>query len=213
MNCILVPLGGVCSNDQFIFDVAVSATLTTREEVHGIRVRGKMVFLLSNCVVCFDQPNPTWNRSVSRAFLRVRLNLSTALQRAADWNQWTDQDTLIQMAGHLRGRALPEWTLLREAEKETLDDAVAALRGRLDPGSRALVIQDFRHAAQRENEAVADYMSRLEQLFRRVFRNEGMSDESRDTLLHRYEHIKAPAVSGSHTDHELCLGSSRRGLQ
>ena len=71
----LVPLGGVCSNDQFIFDVAVSATLTTREEVHGIRVKGsllhiggKMVFLLSNCVVCFDKPNPTGNRSVPRAF-------------------------------------------------------------------------------------------------------------------------------------------------
>ena len=57
---------------------------------------------------------------------------------------------------------------------------MATLRGRLAPGSRALVAQDFRHAAQRENEAVADYMSRLEQLFRRVFGKEDMSDESRE---------------------------------
>lgn len=32
-----------------------------------------------------------------------------ALQRAAECNQWTDQETLIQLAGHLRGRALQEW--------------------------------------------------------------------------------------------------------
>ena len=98
--------------------------------------------------------------------------------------------------------------------EETLEDAVAALRGRLDPGSRALVAQDFRHAAQRENEAVADYISRLEQLFRRAYVKEGMSDETRDTLLHsqlqeglRYELMKAPAVSGSHTYRELCLAA------
>lgn len=107
-----------------------------------------------------------------------------SLLRAADWNQWTDEDTFIQLAGHLRGRAIQEWTLLRETEKETLDDAVAALRSRLDPGSRALVAQDFRHAAQRENEIVADYISRLEQLFRRAYGREGMSDETRDMLLH-----------------------------
>ena len=87
---------------------------------------------------------------------------------------------------------------------------MAALRGRLDPGGRALVAQDFRHAAQRENEAVADYISRLEQLFRRAYGKEGMSDETRDALLHsqlqeglRYELMKAPAVSGSHTYREL----------
>ena len=50
-----------------------------------------------------------------------------SLQRAAHWNQWTDQDTLIQLAGHLRGRALQEWTLLRETEKGTLGDAVTSL--------------------------------------------------------------------------------------
>ena len=79
-----------------------------------------------------------------------------SLQRASDWNQSSDEEALVQLAGHLRGRALQEWTLLRATEKESLD---AALRSRLDPGSRALAAQDFRHASKREKESVADYMN------------------------------------------------------
>ena len=37
------------------------------------------------------------------------------LQRGAEWT--TDKEMLIQLAGHLRGRALLEWALLRNAEK------------------------------------------------------------------------------------------------
>ena len=132
-----------------------------------------------------------------------------ALQRAAEWNQWSDSETLIQLAGHLRGRALQEWSLLRIAEKESLKVAIDALRSRLDPGSRALAAQDFRHASQCEGESVADYIRRLEQLFRRAYGRERMSDETRETLLHGqlqeglcYELMKAPAVSGSHTFRE-----------
>ncbi len=33
-----------------------------------------------------------------------------ALTQASTWNQWTEEDQLIQLAGHLRGRALQEWT-------------------------------------------------------------------------------------------------------
>ena len=40
-----------------------------------------------------------------------------ALQRAAEWS---DQETLIQLAGHFRGRALQEWTLLRTTEKDSM---------------------------------------------------------------------------------------------
>ena len=29
-----------------------------------------------------------------------------ALERAARWNEWSSEETLIQLAGHLRGRAL-----------------------------------------------------------------------------------------------------------
>ena len=35
-----------------------------------------------------------------------------ALQRAAAWNGWTQQEYLIQLAGYLRGRARQEWSLL-----------------------------------------------------------------------------------------------------
>lgn len=31
-----------------------------------------------------------------------------SLPRAAEWNCWSDEETLIQIAGHLRGRALQE---------------------------------------------------------------------------------------------------------
>ena len=137
-----------------------------------------------------------------------------ALQRAAEWNQWTEQDTLIQLAGHLRGRALQEWTLLRIAEKETLKAATSALRSRLDPTSMALAAQDFRHASQREGESVPDYISQIEQLYCHAYDRDGMSDETRNTLLHGqmqeglcYEQMKALAVSGSHTYRELCIAT------
>ena len=37
-----------------------------------------------------------------------------ALKRAASWNDWSEVETLMQLAGHLRGRALQEWNLLSE---------------------------------------------------------------------------------------------------
>ena len=137
-----------------------------------------------------------------------------SLQRAADWNRWSERETLIQLAGYLRGRALQEWTLLRSSEKESLDAAIAALHSRLDPGSRALAAQDFRHAAQKRGEPVSDYIRRLEQLFRRAYGRDGMSDETQETFLHSqlqeglsFELMEAPAVSGSHTYRELCLAA------
>ncbi len=62
----------------------------------------------------------------------------------------------MQLAGHLRGRALLEWNLLGEEEKRSYQTATQALRTRLDPGNRVLAAQDFRHAIQREGETVAD---------------------------------------------------------
>ena len=49
-------------------------------------------------------------------------------QRAARWNHWTPGELLIQLAGHLKGRARQEWYLLRESSKETYEAGVAALR-------------------------------------------------------------------------------------
>ena len=65
------------------------------------------------------------------------------LDCAASWNGWTDGESLMQLAGHLRGRALQEWNLLGEEEKATYDAATQALRTRLDPGNRVLAAQDF----------------------------------------------------------------------
>ena len=68
-----------------------------------------------------------------------------ALERASAWNSWTDEDLVLQIAGHLRGCALQEWNLLNEVDKATYAKASAALRERLDPGNKTLVAQDFRH--------------------------------------------------------------------
>ena len=38
--------------------------------------------------------------------------MAPLLQRAADWNEWSESEIHIQLAGHLRGRALQEWNLL-----------------------------------------------------------------------------------------------------
>ena len=134
-----------------------------------------------------------------------------ALLRAAEWS---DRETLIQLAGHLRGRAQQEWGLLSEQEKESLERATASLRARLDPSSRTLAAQDFRHASQREGESVSDFIRRLEQLFKLAYGRDGLSEETRGILLHgqlqeglRYDIMKAPAVSGSHRYRELCLAS------
>ena len=137
-----------------------------------------------------------------------------ALCRAAEWNGWTDDETLMQLAGHMRGRALQEWNLLPRNEKASLEAAISSLRSRLDPCSRVVAAQDFRHASQHEKEPIADYIRRLEQLFRVAYGRDAMSDETRETLLHSqfqeglsYELMKAPAVSGSHTYRELCLAA------
>ena len=80
------------------------------------------------------------------------------LERAGVWNAWSKEELLIQLAGHLRGRALQEWNLLTVKEKSNRDTTVKALRGRLKPRDRALVAQDFRRATQKNSETVADYI-------------------------------------------------------
>lgn len=43
-----------------------------------------------------------------------------SLQRAAQWNGWSEE-MMIQLAGHLRGRALQEWNLLDEEDLKSHD--------------------------------------------------------------------------------------------
>ena len=68
------------------------------------------------------------------------------LQRAATWHGWSEEETLIQLAGHMRKRALQELNLLNSSNRQTLEAAAAALCDRLDTGSRAMAAQYFRHA-------------------------------------------------------------------
>ena len=88
-----------------------------------------------------------------------------SLLRASTWNEWTEDELLLQLAGHLRGRALQEWELLSTTSKETYSAAGESLRARLDPGSRALSAQDFRHTRQGALEGVATFIRRLECTF------------------------------------------------
>ena len=78
------------------------------------------------------------------------------LERTAVWNGWTDEESLIQLAGHLRGRALIEWNLLANEDTQSFEKATQALGICLDSGSKAIVPQDFRHTMQQEKEAVSD---------------------------------------------------------
>ena len=104
------------------------------------------------------------------------------LKRAAEWNGWTEGDLLLQLAGHLKGRALQEWNLMANNEKMTYSQATAALAGRLDPGSRIMAAQDFRHASQEDCEKVGDFIRRLEQLFKLAYGHDAISAETRAVM-------------------------------
>ena len=84
---------------------------------------------------------------------------------------WTNEQRLLQFAGHLRGRTLHEWNLLDREEKTSYAVATEALCSRLDPGGRALAAQDFCHKYQHENEAVGDFIQRLERTYSRHHEN------------------------------------------
>ena len=47
-----------------------------------------------------------------------------SLERASTWNAWTADERAMQLAGHLKGRALQEYNLLRPEEKESFESAV-----------------------------------------------------------------------------------------
>ena len=133
------------------------------------------------------------------------------LDRASVWNDWTEQEKLLQLAGHLDGRALQEWNLIKPGEKTNFVKAVETLRSRIDPANKSAAAQDFRHTTQRESESVSDFIRRLERMFRVAYGRDDMSSETRDMLLYcqvqRYELMKAPAVSGSSQYLELCTAA------
>ena len=137
-----------------------------------------------------------------------------SFERAATWNGWGEAEKLIQLAGHLRGKALQEWSLLGIADRTAYTKATAVLKERLDPSRKALAVQDFRHLSQKQQESVADFILRLEQTFRRAYGYDKVGEETRHALLHaqlqeglKYAVMEAPAVSGSQTYVELCIAA------
>ncbi len=136
------------------------------------------------------------------------------LERAAQWNGWSDEETLLQLAGHLRGKALQEWNLLTSESKTSFGEVAGALRLRIDPQNRVIAATDFRHANQTETEPVADYVRRIERLFQLAYGRDSLSAETRDTMLQiqlqgglRYDLMRSPAVSGAQKFQELCLAA------
>ena len=66
----------------------------------------------------------------------------------AEWNNWSDSECLIQLAGHLRGKAHQEFLLLDPSEKSTYAQAISALSSKFNFRSRLVAAPDFRHATQ-----------------------------------------------------------------
>ena len=108
-------------------------------------------------------------------------NWLLSLERASVWNAWTAEERLMQLAGHLSRHALQEYKLLRPEKRESFESAIKTLRSHLDPGSKAVAAQGFRHAAQEDSESVSVFIRRLERTFRIAYGRDSMSNETRDT--------------------------------
>ncbi len=107
-----------------------------------------------------------------------------SLDRAAHWNAWTEEDQLLQPAGHLRGKALQEGNLIPTESKRSLSTSVQTLKGRLDPARQAMAAQEFRHLTQNEQEPVGDFITRLEKTFMLAYRKHQISPETREAFLY-----------------------------
>lgn len=90
---------------------------------------------------------------------------------------------------------------------------VQALRARLDPGSKLLAAQDFRHAIQNDTEPVVD-IRWLEHQFQLAYRRDNLCTETREAIIYGqlqeglcFKLIKGPAVSGAQNYKELCVAA------
>ena len=74
------------------------------------------------------------------------------------WNEWSEGETLLQLAGHLHSRALQEWNVMNGSEKVSYDVTVSALQSRLEHGNKTLAAQDFHHISQKDDKQVATFI-------------------------------------------------------
>ena len=91
-------------------------------------------------------------------------NWLPTLERAATWNNWSEQEKLIQLAGHLCGKAQREWDLMTKRSKVFFSAADKALRATLDSGIGAVAVQDFRHLSQQTAVGCWLYMPTIESI-------------------------------------------------
>ena len=130
-----------------------------------------------------------------------------------------EQEKLIQLAVHLRGKAQQEWDLLKSSSKLPYCIGIEALGNKLNLEGKAVATQDFCHMSQRAGETLSEFISFLERSFREAYGHESMSTNTRSTLLYgqlherlHYNLMKAPAVSGA--TRQLCEAArSEEGWQ
>ena len=120
----------------------------------------------------------------------------------------------MQLPGYLRGQALQEWHLLPRSEQQSYPAAIEALRTRLNPGSKTVAAQEFRHSLQKSGESVSDFIRRLEKKYQIAYGRDDLNTAARDALLYgqlyeglRYEIMLSPAVSGSQGYQELATAA------
>ena len=120
----------------------------------------------------------------------------------------------MQLPGYLKGRALQEWRLLGLSEQQCYAAAIEALRRRLDPGSKTVAAQEFRHSLQRRGEVVSDFIQRLEKKYHVAYGKDDLAASTRDALLYgqlydglQCDIMHSPAVSGSQGYRELCTAA------
>ena len=137
-----------------------------------------------------------------------------SLERASTWNRWSVTEKLMQLPGHLKGRALQEWSLLSLTVQQDYTAAIDALRSRLDSTNRTVAAQDFRYSIQRQGESVADFIRRLEKAYQLAYGKDSLNPAVRDALLYgqmydglRYNLMTGPAVSGAQNYRELCVAA------
>ena len=126
------------------------------------------------------------------------------LHQAVIWNNWTPEESLMQLAGYLRGKAAQVWKLLLPEEKLNYQIATRTLKERLDHGNQALTALDFDHTSQRPDECVSNFIGQLEDVFQTGFRREHLSNDTREMLLYGQLQegllltlMESPAVSGA----------------
>ena len=143
-----------------------------------------------------------------------------SLQHAANWNNWTGEEQLMQFAGYLKGRVLAEWNLLSPEEMCTVEVAAKSLRERLDPCSKVMAGQDFRRTMQRDGETVSDFICRLEKAYSIAYGTDKMCKETKNVMLYgqlqeglRLSIVRSPSVLGALSYKELCMAAKHEEKQ